>query len=59
MVLKQKSYRDKEHDERKGKRRFRERLVEQEEAEKEIESFINDSWREPHAEKEDRPRAPD
>jgi len=34
-----KTYREKEHDSQKGKRRYRERLVEEEEAEKEIDLF--------------------
>ncbi len=44
MVLKQKTFRDKEHDKQKGKKRYRERLVETEEAEKEIKEF---DWQEP------------
>lgn len=44
MTIKQKSFREKEADKQKGKRRYRERLVEAEEAEREIKEF---DWREP------------
>lgn len=39
MTDKQKNFREKEHDSQKGRKRYRERLVEEEEAEKEIDLF--------------------
>jgi hypothetical protein len=39
MTLKQKNFREREHDNSRGKKRYRERLVEDEEAEKEINDF--------------------
>ena len=39
MTDKQKNFREKEHDNQKGRKRYRERLVEEEEAEKEIDLF--------------------
>lgn len=41
MPVKDKPYREKEQDKQKGKRRYQERLVEEEEAEKEIDLFKN------------------
>ncbi len=39
MTIKQKSFREKENEKSRGKRRYRERLIQEDEAEKEIKEF--------------------
>ena len=40
MTSKEKTYKEKENDEKRGKKKFLERLVEDKEAQQEIESFV-------------------
>lgn len=43
MTIKQKTSTEKENDQRKGKRRYRERLIQDEEADQEIADYISPS----------------
>lgn len=50
MTIKQKPFRERENDNTRGKKRYRERLAEEAEAEKEIKQF---DWREPITEEQE------